>query len=1180
MRSKHLAPCFIASALLGVAEPVVQAQSTDLIEGGRLEGRGVVFESPLFKKFSGMEEAVGLGDVNGDGFDDILVVVQTEPDTAAAYAAVIVMGREFLDGRHTLPGDLEGTVIFRSGIPIGLPEMKAFGPSGDLDGDGLADILLSFPYYPSPEGIPIGKAFLIFGDRSLEGEHAIEEVGAQLRGITFTSTDPDHEWIGRSMANIGDFNSDGKSDLAVAAPSSTNLHGEVLAGIVFVLLDVENLPGEVDLAAVGDSIPGFRLHGDPDTLSPESAAVLGYGTIGFFGIDTVRAGDFDGDRHSDILLHAPESVGFPTYLVRGSMEMPPVTDVEQAASIENIVVFHGVPDGFLPGDVVGIGDLDGDGRSEIVAGLGRHSFSPFTEGDSRAYLFLGTAEPPRMYDLSTAAPAGVTTTFHTPGTVDLFGSTVSPAGDMNADGLPDFVIGAQRASVAGKRDAGEAYVIFGKADYGAEVKLGQGFDGIRILGEDTGNNLGSGVSPAGDFNGDGGADLLVLAQQSGFTEGYSRAYLIYGTGRGPAPLRLYRADPSEGRLRGGTTVKLRGSGFSEGALVSLGALEPSSVRLVTPSELHIITPPGERPGFVDVSVTIGGSTVTIPAGFEYTPDFPEIDVSSPGRSLLIIDGPEGYDRSLGTSQTFGDFTGDGVDDFIMTSNHDGAMVTVVRGGPGLPPRLPAFGPSERVTVIRSLDPLITSLRAAMLGDVNGDGIRDLGLGRSSGVAWILFGRRDLPAEIIIEDALFDRTAFRLERSGVTAGGQNSTAFLVPLGDTSRDGLDDFAIGFSTTPGFAPLAGEILIVEGRRVWPEEYSLDAPTLVFARIEGSVDEEELGAELAAAGDVDGDGFVDLIATGKAVAGGGQGRVYVLFGGTGLPGDLDADSYVEQGGGVRIDLEDGFRHTDWFHVSSAGDTNGDGLSDILIGVEDGGTNSRGFNYLVPGSRDLPRVITLLEEPTAPDGVFRLFGANPETQSARLCPAGDFDADGFADFVVASQFNLRVSPPGPWTATVILGARAPGPPIDLGRPGGRGFVIHGKQASQINPRAREAGDLNGDGQPDFSLAESLSFPDGKPGHVYIIFGPYGGAEFLRGDTNFDARIEISDAVSTLAYLFLGAAAPVCLDAADTDDDGRLDLTDAVRVLNYLFLGGIAPEAPHPDPGPDPTDDVLSCRGF
>src|SRR5262245_7582651 len=66
MRAMHLAAPLIAAGALGGIKVSLQAQGTDLIEGGRLEGRGVVFESPVYRKFSSMETAVGLGDVNGD----------------------------------------------------------------------------------------------------------------------------------------------------------------------------------------------------------------------------------------------------------------------------------------------------------------------------------------------------------------------------------------------------------------------------------------------------------------------------------------------------------------------------------------------------------------------------------------------------------------------------------------------------------------------------------------------------------------------------------------------------------------------------------------------------------------------------------------------------------------------------------------------------------------------------------------------------------------------------------------------------------------------------------------------------------------------------------------------------------------------------------------------------------
>lgn len=86
------------------------------------------------------------------------------------------------------------------------------------------------------------------------------------------------------------------------------------------------------------------------------------------------------------------------------------------------------------------------------------------------------------------------------------------------------------------------------------------------------------------------------------------------------------------------------------------------------------------------------------------------------------------------------------------------------------------------------------------------------------------------------------------------------------------------------------------------------------------------------------------------------------------------------------------------------------------------------------------------------------------------------------------------------------------------------------------------------------------------------------GAPFRRGDANSDGGRDIADAVFALGHLFLGDAAPLCLDAADSDDSGALNLTDAVYTLNWLFLGGPEPAEPFADCGPDPTADELACE--
>jgi len=86
---------------------------------------------------------------------------------------------------------------------------------------------------------------------------------------------------------------------------------------------------------------------------------------------------------------------------------------------------------------------------------------------------------------------------------------------------------------------------------------------------------------------------------------------------------------------------------------------------------------------------------------------------------------------------------------------------------------------------------------------------------------------------------------------------------------------------------------------------------------------------------------------------------------------------------------------------------------------------------------------------------------------------------------------------------------------------------------------------------------------------------------FSRGDANADSRVDISDAIFVLNFLFLGSGTPFCSDAADINDDGTLDLSDAISILNRLFFGGR--EIPLPglfDCGADPTEDSLDCERF
>jgi hypothetical protein len=82
---------------------------------------------------------------------------------------------------------------------------------------------------------------------------------------------------------------------------------------------------------------------------------------------------------------------------------------------------------------------------------------------------------------------------------------------------------------------------------------------------------------------------------------------------------------------------------------------------------------------------------------------------------------------------------------------------------------------------------------------------------------------------------------------------------------------------------------------------------------------------------------------------------------------------------------------------------------------------------------------------------------------------------------------------------------------------------------------------------------------------------------FVRGDSNGDKAVDISDAQHTLGYLFLGSLRPWCFDAADANDDGTLNIVDPIYMLNHLFLGGPLLPQPYPDEGTDATEDGMSC---
>ena len=130
----------------------------------------------------------------------------------------------------------------------------------------------------------------------------------------------------------------------------------------------------------------------------------------------------------------------------------------------------------------------------------------------------------------------------------------------------------------------------------------------------------------------------------------------------------------------------------------------------------------------------------------------------------------------------------------------------------------------------------------------------------------------------------------------------------------------------------------------------------------------------------------------------------------------------------------------------------------------------------------------------------------------------------------------------------------------------------------------------SGDGLPavEWPAIDITASEDGSrdPAHRYTIrlvanTRAQDSVPFRRADINADGKIDISDPIAELNYLFLGGDPIPCLDAADFNDDGALDITDPIAILGYLFQGpgGSVPE-PFTSCGSDPTPDKLGCEVF
>lgn len=388
-------------------------------------------------------------DVNGDGFDDVVIgALQAAPSGRARAGTASV----YLGGVGGIPATPQR--LLEGGAAADYFGRSVAG-AGDVNGDGYGDLVVGadqgyLSFGPGAASVYLGGADGIPAtpQRVLVGRHA-------------------GDGFGFSVASAGDVNADGYADLVVGSSHGVGGATDATAASVF-------LGGASGISATAQRV--LSGMGDDE-----------------FGNVVAGAGDVNGDGYSDIFIGAPHADP-------GGRRDAGTASVFLGGESGIAATPHRVFEGEAPSDalgfaVAGAGDVNGDGFADIV--LAASAADPGGRRDAGTVsLFLG----------STSGIGAIAQRVLEGGAVsDAFGRAVAGAGDVNGDGFADVVVGTELADPGGRNGAGTASLFHGGPS-------GIAMTPQRVLeGNAPTDYFGNAVAGAGDLNGDGFADLVVGA---------------------------------------------------------------------------------------------------------------------------------------------------------------------------------------------------------------------------------------------------------------------------------------------------------------------------------------------------------------------------------------------------------------------------------------------------------------------------------------------------------------------------------------------------------------------------------------------------------------------------------------------------------------------------------------------